>query len=189
MLILAFMTVPLFARVESEPKPATDVLDAATWKKLDATVDRGLAWLATQQQKDGSFKTIQRGQPGVTAFCVMAFLAQGETPVDGKYQKQLSEVIDFIVKQQKPNGLIAASAPDRVPIPRVKSSAGTSAVYNHAISALALSEAYGQCSPDQAETMTPVIEKAIAATLEMRRSRMTLDRGSANFPISAAIGY
>ena len=171
MLISAFMTVPLFAQVEAEPKlaNATDVLDAATWKKLDATVDRGLVWLATQQQKDGSFKTIQRGQPGVTAFCVMAFLAQGETPVDGKYQKQLSEAIDFIVKQQKPNGLIAASGPDRVPIPRVKSSVGTSAVYNHAISALALSEAYGQCSPDQAETMAPVIEKAIAATLEMQR--------------------
>ena len=58
MLILAFMTVPLFAQVEAEPKPATDVLDAATWKKLDATVDRGLVWLATQQRKDGSFKAI-----------------------------------------------------------------------------------------------------------------------------------
>ena len=60
MLILAFMTVPLFAQVEAEPKlaNATDVLDAATWKKLDATVDRGLVWLATQQRKDGSFKAI-----------------------------------------------------------------------------------------------------------------------------------
>ena len=43
------------------------------------------------------------------------------------------------------------------------------AVYNHAISALALSEAYGQCNAVQAKKLAPVIEKAIATTLEMQR--------------------
>ena len=167
------MTSSLFAQAEVKPlsAPTKDLLDAAAWKRVDTSVTRGLAWLATQQQEDGAFKTIELGQPGITAFCVMAFLAQGETPVDGKYQQQLSKAIDFIAKQQKPNGLIANEAPGGVPIPRDVNgrTLAKTCVYNHAISALALSEAYGQCKPDQAEQLAPVIEKAIAATLEMQR--------------------
>ena len=48
---------------------------------------------------------------------------------------------------------------------------GAPSVYNHAISALALSEVYGQCSPEQAKRLAPIIEKAIAATLEMQAWR------------------
>ena len=178
----------LFAQAEKKPRPAPDphVLDKDQWKRLDASIERGLEWLITQQNKDGSFKSIKRGQPGVTALCVMAFLAQGESPVDGKYQKQLSKAIDYIAGQQKRNGLVARIAPNSVPITRnytevVKTdtivsrlelnptSICTTAVYNHAISALALCEAYGQCSPEQTTRLAPVVEKAIAATLEMQR--------------------
>ena len=42
-------------------------------------------------------------------------------------------------------------------------------VYNHAISSMVLAEAYGQCSDEQTKKLKPVIEKAIAATLEMQR--------------------
>lgn len=169
----------LTAQVDSEPLAAPDasVLNQEQWKQLDASVAHGLAWLVTRQQENGSFDSIDTGQPGVTSFCLMAFLAQGESPIDGKYQEQLTEAINFIVEQQKPNGLIATTAPQAVPIPRVvvpntgtiNGSIGRTAVYNHAISALAISEAYGQCTPEQAERLTPVIEKAIAATLEMQR--------------------
>ena len=173
----------LFAQAETEPLSAPDsrLLNKEKWKQVDDSVKRGLAWLATQQQEDGSFDAIDLAQPGVTSFCVMAFLAQGESPVDGKYQQQLTKAIDFIANQQKANGLIAAVGPNAVPIPRdEKSSEGlqrgpktnyipATAVYNHAISALALCEAYGQCNAAQAEKLAPAIEKAIAATLEMQR--------------------
>ena len=173
----------LVAQAELKPRqaPSAKVLDKEQWKRLDNSVERGLEWLATQQQPNGSFEAIDRAQPAVTSFCVMAFLAQGESPVDGKYQKQLTKAIDFIADQQKPNGLLALVGPGADPIPRdFLSSEGpqpqskpnyvaVTAVYNHAISALALCETYGQCDSEQAKKLTPVIENAIAATLEMQR--------------------
>lgn len=172
LLAIAFSCNSLFAQAEAEPRsaPDTTVLDQEKWKQVDTSVKRGLEWLISQQNEDGSFETIELGQPAITSFCLMAFLAQGESPTNGKYQKQLSKAVDYIANEQKPNGLIAASAPDAVPIPRVfrKQSTGWPAVYNHAISGIALSEVYGQCSPKQAEKLMPVIENAIAATVEMQ---------------------
>ena len=185
-LITAFLFTQLFTQsafAQEEPErlaiPQANVLDRATWKKLDASVEQGLAWLATQQQEDGSFKTIESGQPAITALCLMAFLAQGESPVNGKRQEQLSKAIEYIVKQQKPNGLISTAAPAAVPIPRTRSLVGETASYNHAISALALTEAYGQCNAEQAKTMMPAIEKAIAATVEMQNwaGKRIIDEG------------
>ncbi len=162
----------VWAQVKSEPRaaPTTSVLDDAQWKQVDVSVKRGLAWLASKQQPDGSFESLVSGQPAITSFCLMAFLAQGESPADGKYQQQLVSAVNFIASQQRPNGLIAATAPGAIPIPRVDDhKTGGPSVYNHAISGLALCESYGQCQPEQAERLAPVIEKAIAATLEMQR--------------------
>ena len=161
------------AQLISEPASIDDdILDAEIRKKIDQSVDRGLAWLATQQQPDGSFLCIKSGQPAVTSFVLMAFLASGESPADGKYSAALSRAIDFIVSQQKKNGLLASIASDVAPISRERGAAGLFAhnaiIYNHAISALALAETYGQCNEDQAEKITGVIEKAIKATLEMQ---------------------
>ena len=165
-------TSPAWTQVQQKPldAPDTRVLDDTQWKELDASVERGLAWLATQQKPDGSFKSLESGQPAITSLCLMAFMAQGENPADGKYQQRLVTAVDFIADQQKRNGLIATTAPNAVPIPRVGfgKEIGSPSVYNHAISALALCEAYGQCTPEQAERLTPIIEKAIAATVEMQ---------------------
>ena len=177
--VICLATVCLFSSVslaQEEPQPRSApnaaMLDAATWKQVDTSVERGLEWLISQQNEDGSFDSPASEQPAITSFCLMAFLAQGKTPLDKEYGPAISKAIDFICGQQKRNGLLATTAPNIVPIPRVPNSQHVKnmpVVYNHAISALALSEAYGQCSPDQAETMAPVIEKAIAATLEMQR--------------------
>ena len=168
---LAFTTSALFAQTEPGLAPNADVLDKEQWAKVDASIERGLAWLETQQRADGSFASTDYGQPAVTSFCVLAFLAQGENPTSGSYQQPLTEAISFIMSQQKPNGLISTIAPIETPIPRNVDfqTLGLASVYNHAISALALTEAYGQCSPEQSEKLTPVIGKAIKATLEMQR--------------------
>ena len=161
------------AQVEPEIRqaPSTKVLTKNQWKQVDESVKRGLQWLATQQQKDGSFKTLDMGQPAITSLCLMAFLAQGESPADGQYQQQLAKAVDYIIAQQKPNGLIAKTAPEEVPIPRdiQHVGVGEQSAYNHAISGLALAEVYGQCNQEQAEQISPVIEKAIKATLEMQQ--------------------
>lgn len=166
----------LFAQAESEPPltPNLPVLNDEQLKRLDTSVERGLEWLATQQKADGSFKSIETGQPAVTALCVMAFLAQGKTTSDREYGPVISKAIDFICAQQKRNGLLSAISPNAVPIPRgsvAQQEQLTPAIYNHAIGSLALAEAYGQCTGEQSKRVAGVVEKALSATLEMQSWR------------------
>ena len=166
----------LFAQAESEPPlaPNLPVLNDEQLKRLDTSVERGLEWLATQQKADGSFKSIETGQPAVTALCVMAFLAQGKTTSDREYGPVISKAIDFICAQQKRNGLLSAISPNAVPIPRgsvAQHEQLTPAIYNHAIGSLALAEAYGQCTGEQSKRVAGVVEKALSATLEMQSWR------------------
>ncbi|HEY3393914.1 MAG TPA: hypothetical protein VGK58_14475, partial [Lacipirellulaceae bacterium] len=85
-----------------------DVLSEDEWQRVDAAVERALAWMVTQQQDDGSFITLQRGQPGVTCLCVMAFMAQGHLPGAGPYGARLERATDYVLDCQKQNGLICA---------------------------------------------------------------------------------
>src|SRR6478672_12435905 len=74
--------------------PQSKVLTPDDWRRLDASIDRALDWLLTQQKSDGSFPTIERGQPGVTSLCVLAFMAHGHTAGEGKYGPQLDRAAD-----------------------------------------------------------------------------------------------
>lgn len=63
-----------------------DLLSDQEWERLDAAIDRGLRYLATQQKKNnGSFAAPDTGQPGITSLCVLAFLAKGHVPEEGHY--------------------------------------------------------------------------------------------------------
>ena len=147
----------------------TAVLTDDQWQQIDAAVERGLAWLASQQQRDGSFPTLPNGQPGVTSLCVMAFMAHGHLPGEGPYGRPLERAVDFVVSCQKRNGMLAFVLPDRAIIPRnVSHQVGSAAVYNHAFAGLLLSEAYAMQSSKQAERIRPVIERALEATFKMQ---------------------
>jgi hypothetical protein len=73
--------------------PKLDILTVEQWKNVDDGVDRGLAWLASQQRADGSFPTMESGQPAVTSLAVMAFLSRGHMPGDGPYGNRLDRAI------------------------------------------------------------------------------------------------
>ena len=123
------ITVALCGRVDAqEPravpasefaaKRATDdrqskVLTADEWRRLDVAIDRALDWLVAQQQPDGSFPTLERGQPGVTGLCVLAFMAHGHVPGDGPYGEQLAKATRYIMSCQKENGLVTLNGPGR----------------------------------------------------------------------------
>jgi hypothetical protein len=155
-----------------EPAPddtPTNVLSNAESQRVDEAVERALAWVATQQQDDGSFITLQRGQPGVTCLCVMAFMAHGHLPGAGPYGARLEKAIDYVLSCQKRNGLICAVTPDVPQLSRRVGGLGTNTAYNHAISALLLSELYGLGGAPQAERMQQAIQKALNVSLEMQR--------------------
>ena len=87
-----FSAAVVLAQDKPAPRaaPDTSILEPAQWKRLDESVQKGLKWLATQQQEDGSFKSPKLGQPAVTSLCLMAFMAQGESPAGGEYQQPVS---------------------------------------------------------------------------------------------------
>src|SRR5688572_5398984 len=64
-------------------------------KEVEQSISRGLAWLASRQERNGRFPTHENGQPAVTALCLLAFLANGHLPGDGPYGKTIKRGIEF----------------------------------------------------------------------------------------------
>src|SRR3954469_2104481 len=83
-----------------------NVLSNEEWKRVDVAVNRALTWLAASQQPDGSFPTLDSGQPAVTCLCTMAFMAHGHMADEGKYGNQLERATEYAIGCQKANGLI-----------------------------------------------------------------------------------
>jgi hypothetical protein len=157
---------PIHRATDNAP---ANVLSPEEWQRVDAAVNRALEWLTTQQQSDGSFRTIDNGQPGVTCLCMMAFISHGHVPGDKRYGTRLERATDFAISCQKPNGLVTMVGPDGPEITRdLDHEIGTCAAYNHAISSLTLSEMYGMCNGDRARRIQGVINKSLAATLVMQ---------------------
>jgi hypothetical protein len=150
--------------------PSMDVLTDDQWTEVETSVERGLAWLASQQQPDGSWPTVPYGQPGITGLCTLAFLAHGHTPESEPYGKVIEKGISYIAGCQKPNGLVALVAPLGTELNRnVSRTVGGTALYNHGIGSLALCEVYSFTEETAAKEIEAIVEKSIATTLEMQR--------------------
>lgn len=157
-----------------------DVLTEEEWTAVDKAVERGLAWLALQQQRDGSFPTMPLGQPAVSGLCELAFLAHGHLPGEGIYGEKLTRTVGYVAGCQKANGLLTLIGPRGPTITRqVSHEIGSTASYNHAIATLVLSENFSVGGAEIAQQLDPVIQKAIAATLVMQKwpKRRNVDLG------------
>lgn len=134
--------------------------------EVDASVARGLEWLAKEQNARGFWAGIvgtksgtryrqthsseeQRrsgtGHVGVTSLCGMAFLSGGHLPNRGKYRAVVRKCVDAVLSVMQENGLI---------------SLGGTNMYSHAISTLFLAEVYGM-------TRSPEIKKGLERATHM----------------------
>ena len=116
--------------------------------EVDTIYQRGLAWLANIQDKDGSWKDGNQGC-GVDGICLMAFLASGEDPNYGRYAPVVRRAVRAIITaQEEKTGYLPNS------------------MYHHGFGMLALAEAYG--SVDESllwEGAKPV--RSIGKTLDL----------------------
>jgi hypothetical protein len=153
------------ARSSDAKTELSRALSAAEWERVDGSVARALAWIASQQQPDGSFPTRDQGQPGITSLCVMAFLSCGHQPGEGRYGEVLNRAIDFTLTCQQDNGLLSFLTPE----PRhVNQGASHTAQYNHAITGLMLTEAYGQVSRERSDKIQAAVKLALQRTERMQ---------------------
>lgn len=134
-------------------------LTPAQWSQVEQSIDRALVWLVKQQEGDGSIDAPTSAQPAATSLAVMAFLSKGHVPGEGPYGRALEKAIDFVLRTQQPDGLLAYSGGGGG-----RSTSGKTANYNHAIAGLMLTEVYGMTDRARAARLKPAILNALAFT-------------------------
>jgi hypothetical protein len=169
----------LVSRCPAQDKPIPEqeaILSTAEWRRLDSSVDNGLRFLAAQQAPNGSFETIDAGQPAITSLCVLAFLSRGHLPEEGPYGKHISRAIDFVLSMQREDGLMC-----NLPVESsyVQEGVSHTGMYSHGIAGLMLGEVYGMTSEIQQERIRTALQKAIgfSRTWQTRRKRLEVDHG------------
>jgi hypothetical protein len=143
------------ASADGRPTPRRLLLTAEQWKRLDHAVDRGLAYLATTQNADGTFPTTTNTQPGITSLAVMAFLARGHQPGKGPYGARIERAVDYILSRQDSRS--GAITPDGFDVNETTN-------YCHGISGVMLAEIYGMTSARRQERIRGAIVRALAYT-------------------------
>jgi hypothetical protein len=130
---------PAWLWAADDPSPSRDSRDLVT-PETDAAIQRGLAWLAGRQQRDGVFGPVAtfnryRANPAVNALCGLALLSSGSTPGRGRYGAHLDRCTDLLLEYSGATGFIAE--PDV---------ADSSPMYGHGFATTFLAEVYGMAS-------------------------------------------
>lgn len=143
---------------------------------LDRSIDRALEFLSNNQDKaDGGWRAGRGGKnPAITSLAVMAFLSAGHVPGEGPYGAAIENGIRWVLKAQRPNGLIAAD--------------GGHEMYHHGIATLMLAEAAGMTNGELAKEVRRKLEKAIVVILKAQRTGSSPDRGGWRYQVAHVNG-
>jgi hypothetical protein len=99
----------------------------------EQAIRKGLAWLASRQNDDGSFGTgVHRGNVGICGLCGMAFMSGGSTPGRGPYGRTVERALDYVLANAQQSGFILEPATQ-----------SHGPLYNHGFATLFLAECYG----------------------------------------------
>ena len=110
---------------------------------LEASCEKGLAWLASKQRADGGFDS--NDPSAITALAGIAFMADGNLPNRGKYGPNVQRALEFVLSQAQESGLLAARN-------------SNSNMYAHGFATLFLAEVYGMTGD---ENVKERLQKAI----------------------------
>ena len=139
---------PLYAQEHPDPI-------FAQWKdRVDPAIEKALQYLVRVQKEDGGFPENYGDSTGIPALAGMAFLSKGHLPTEGPYADALNRCIDFVLQNQRDNGLFE------------KGNAGSGPMYAHNISTLFLSEASGMVDPGRQEKIAAALPRALKLILE-----------------------
>ncbi len=154
-LIGAGLIAALFAHVTNGR--ADDLLPKHITPATQVAIKKGLDFLAKSQADDGSFTHSPDGQGypmAMTSLAGMAFLANGSTPSRGPYAQNVSRIVEYLINNVQPSGLITGPTQEN----------GYS-MYGHGFAMLFLSSCYGMETDDRTrDRMKKIIINAIKLT-------------------------
>ncbi len=102
------------------------------------TIEKGLKFLESRQQEDGSFAAGGYGRnAAVVALAGMAWLANGSTPGRGPYGAEVKRVTDYLLDHCEESGFIS-----------VEGAMSHGPMYEHGFATLFLAEVYGMSPRD-----------------------------------------
>jgi len=146
--------------------------------KYQEAVNKGLEWLAKQQLADGHWEA-QSGQPypmAMTGLAGMAFLMEGSTLRDGKYQAQIRKAVEWFLKRSQPSGLLGNPS-NGLEMGRY--------MYGHGYGLMFLACAYGEeDDPERRVKLEDVLTRAVQFTGKSQSST-----GGWNYVSGADSGY
>ena len=154
MAIVVLVGLPAVSLRADETSPALAQFD----DPVDKSLDKALAFLAKQQQPNGSFSPAQiPDSTAIASLSIMAFLAKGHTPGAGPYGDIINKGVDYVLTTQKPNGMLTGTNPTNGPM------------YAHAISTLMLSEVSGMVDEARQKKIDKVLPLALKAILSAQQ--------------------
>jgi prenyltransferase beta subunit len=144
-LIAALAVLQFCAQADAAPQSKDKKDEVKMPDNARKSTARGLAWLAKQQNSDGSWSEARYPHnPAITAFALLAFLSQGHVPDQGTYGKELARGLRFLLSCSREDGYLIGTRGGNM--------------YSHAMAALALAELWGVT---QDKKIKPVLQKAI----------------------------
>lgn len=143
------LSPPAWAQQLPAKPPTADMITPAT----RTAIERGLAYLAEQQNDDGSFG---RGgysrNVGVVGLIGLAFLAHGDTPGRGPYGRQVDKLVDYLMDKTQDSGLVYAAG-----------SSSHGPMYGHGFATLFLSQVHGMSThPDLPDKLRRAVQLIVA---------------------------
>lgn len=128
--------------------------------ELDRSIDKALDYLQKHQSADGSWQGNQRFNQGpetaVTSLAVMAFLAAGHVPGEGRYGKTIEKGVRRVLQWQQPNGLLSNNN-------------AHFSMYQHGISTLMLAEVAGMTDGELGKEIRKKLQKAVNLILQAQK--------------------
>jgi len=165
----------LAAGLPTRANPGADVLPGAGGEYVNhltpealRAVERGLAFLANTQNRDGSFGDAPqyRGNLAVTSLAGLALMAGGHLPGRGAYGDTVLRALQFVLKneQKSPAGFL-----NHQPAGPIGFRQGP--MYSHGFATLFLAEVYGMV-PDRAlqDRLKGTIERAVQLIVNCQNS-------------------
>lgn len=137
--------------------------------RLSNSVDRGLAFLAVMQEKNGAWQLHGMDNPAVTSLATMAFLSAGHVPGEGPYQTHVEKGIRYVLTREQSSGAFGLS--------------DFMEMYQHGICTLMLCEVAAMMDAKTSKELKPKLEKAVKLILQAQRTENNLHRGGWRYQI------